>query len=87
FAAWFDGKGKTLWLPAMPGAGKTVLASLVIQYLRNIQREQPAFMDASKDGESAVVKLLLQGGANDEVGDKNGKTALILAKEGQRRMR
>ncbi|KAJ7109047.1 ankyrin repeat-containing domain protein, partial [Mycena crocata] len=42
FESWVGGKGKALWLPGIPGAGKTVLASMVIEYLRNIQRQQPA---------------------------------------------
>ncbi|KAJ7164796.1 hypothetical protein C8R43DRAFT_864446, partial [Mycena crocata] len=40
FTAWLFGKGKVLWLPGIPGAGKTVLVSLIIEQLRNIQRNQ-----------------------------------------------
>ncbi|KAJ7164799.1 ankyrin repeat-containing domain protein [Mycena crocata] len=40
FKAWLRGRSKFLWLPGIPGAGKTVLASLVIEHLRAIQRGQ-----------------------------------------------
>ncbi|KAJ7706659.1 ankyrin repeat-containing domain protein [Mycena rosella] len=34
FKAWSAGVGKILWCPGMPGAGKTVLASVVVDHLR-----------------------------------------------------
>ncbi|KAJ7706762.1 ankyrin repeat-containing domain protein [Mycena rosella] len=34
FKAWKSGTGKTVWFRGMPGAGKTVLASLVVDHLR-----------------------------------------------------
>ncbi|KAJ7706833.1 hypothetical protein B0H17DRAFT_877064, partial [Mycena rosella] len=34
FKKWKSGKGKTLWCRGMPGAGKTVLASIVVDHLR-----------------------------------------------------
>jgi ankyrin repeat domain-containing protein 50 len=34
FKDWVDGKCETLWCPGMPGAGKTVLASIIIEYLQ-----------------------------------------------------
>ncbi|KAJ7109056.1 hypothetical protein C8R43DRAFT_905027, partial [Mycena crocata] len=40
FKTWLCGSGRSLWLPGIPGAGKTVLVSLVIDHLRNIQRKQ-----------------------------------------------
>lgn len=33
FAEWLSGTGKTLWCPGIPGAGKTVLASVIIDHL------------------------------------------------------
>ncbi|KAJ6514081.1 ankyrin repeat domain-containing protein [Mycena vulgaris] len=33
FQDWESGSGKTLWCPGIPGAGKTVLASLVLNHL------------------------------------------------------
>lgn len=33
FTEWLLGTGKTLWCPGIPGAGKTVLASVIIDYL------------------------------------------------------
>ncbi|KAJ6587483.1 ankyrin repeat-containing domain protein [Mycena vulgaris] len=41
FQDWESGSGKTLWCPGMPGAGKTVLASLVFNHLE---------VQARKDG-------------------------------------
>ncbi|KAJ7453199.1 ankyrin repeat-containing domain protein [Mycena latifolia] len=34
FLSWMSGRGKTLWCPGMPGAGKTVLASIAVNHLR-----------------------------------------------------
>ncbi|KAJ6563577.1 hypothetical protein DFH09DRAFT_1476179 [Mycena vulgaris] len=34
FKAWTTGLGNILWCPGIPGAGKTVLASVVVDYLR-----------------------------------------------------
>ncbi|KAJ7109033.1 hypothetical protein C8R43DRAFT_905005, partial [Mycena crocata] len=42
FTTWLSGSGQALWLSGIPGAGKTVLASLVIEQLHNIQQDQPA---------------------------------------------
>ncbi|KAJ7706664.1 hypothetical protein B0H17DRAFT_874667, partial [Mycena rosella] len=36
FKAWSAGVGKILWCPGIPGAGKTVLASVVVNHLREI---------------------------------------------------
>ncbi|KAJ7145178.1 hypothetical protein C8R43DRAFT_1070316 [Mycena crocata] len=38
FDSWLDGSGKALWLSGIPGAGKTVLASMIIEHLSNIQQ-------------------------------------------------
>ncbi|KAJ7271021.1 ankyrin repeat-containing domain protein [Mycena rebaudengoi] len=35
FRAWLFGSGETIWCFGIPGAGKTVLASIVVEYLRN----------------------------------------------------
>lgn len=35
FKTWLDEKGKTLFCPGIPGAGKTIIASIVIDFLRN----------------------------------------------------
>ena len=35
FNTWIDGKGRLLWCPGIPGSGKTFLASIATQYLRN----------------------------------------------------
>ncbi|KIM82512.1 hypothetical protein PILCRDRAFT_70744, partial [Piloderma croceum F 1598] len=35
FRTWLSGDSKELWCPGMPGAGKTILASIVIDYLQN----------------------------------------------------
>ncbi|KAJ6605260.1 ankyrin repeat-containing domain protein [Mycena vulgaris] len=34
FQEWESGSGRTLWCPGIPGAGKTVLASMVVDHLR-----------------------------------------------------
>ncbi|KAF8250889.1 ankyrin [Wilcoxina mikolae CBS 423.85] len=34
FGDWVDGQGQTLWCPGIPGAGKTVLASIIVNHLR-----------------------------------------------------
>ena len=36
FIKWRDGDGSTLWCPGLPGAGKTVLASIVIDHLKKM---------------------------------------------------
>ncbi|KAJ6586047.1 ankyrin repeat-containing domain protein [Mycena capillaripes] len=38
FKAWILGLGTRLWCPGMPGAGKTVLASIVVHHLRKTLR-------------------------------------------------
>lgn len=35
FLDWISGTGRILWCPGIPGAGKTVLASIVVSHLRN----------------------------------------------------
>jgi NACHT domain len=38
FENWCDGDGDTLFCPGMPGAGKTIMVSIVIEYLYNKYR-------------------------------------------------
>ncbi|KAJ7109031.1 hypothetical protein C8R43DRAFT_904990 [Mycena crocata] len=40
FKVWLAGSGKALWLPGIPGAGKTVLASLIVEHLDAVQTSQ-----------------------------------------------
>ncbi|KAJ7443837.1 ankyrin repeat-containing domain protein [Mycena latifolia] len=40
FKAWESGTTKILWCPGMPGAGKTVLASIVVDHLRTNRASQ-----------------------------------------------
>ncbi|GLA04085.1 hypothetical protein AnigIFM60653_004123 [Aspergillus niger] len=51
FSLWLDGKQQTLFCPGIPGAGKTILASIVIDHLqREISRETPvAYLYCSYD--------------------------------------
>jgi len=41
FKQWQSGRGQVLWCPGMPGAGKTVLSSVVINHLRAYQLHEP----------------------------------------------
>ncbi|KAJ7453109.1 hypothetical protein FB451DRAFT_1565664 [Mycena latifolia] len=41
FKKWKSGAGNTLWCRGMPGAGKTVLASIVVDHLRTTDRSIP----------------------------------------------
>ena len=34
FKSWLEGDSKTLWCPGIPGAGKTVQSSILVEYLR-----------------------------------------------------
>lgn len=36
FKEWLDGNTRTLWCPGIPGAGKTVLASIVIHHVQQL---------------------------------------------------
>ncbi|KAI9860642.1 MAG: hypothetical protein M1813_006067 [Trichoglossum hirsutum] len=38
FKSWTEGIHKTLWCPGIPGAGKTVLSSIVVDHLRSISQ-------------------------------------------------
>ncbi|KAJ7576378.1 hypothetical protein C8J56DRAFT_800037 [Mycena floridula] len=44
FVGWRDGKTKFLWCPGLPGAGKTILSSIIIDHLRSISRPAPAVL-------------------------------------------
>ncbi|KAF8147677.1 hypothetical protein B0H34DRAFT_669431, partial [Crassisporium funariophilum] len=41
FQEWESGISRALWCPGIPGAGKTVLASLIIDRLRAVQLHEP----------------------------------------------
>jgi len=41
FKAWQHGTGQTLWCLGIPGVGKTVLASRIIDHLCNLRRNKP----------------------------------------------
>ncbi len=41
FQEWECGTGRALWCPGIPGAGKTVLASLIIDHLCTLQLHEP----------------------------------------------
>ena len=68
FLNWLNGTTRTLWCPGMPGAGKTVLASKVIDYIsRDITKGDVGiayiycnYKDASQTGISFVASLLQQ---------------------------
>jgi Cdc6-like AAA superfamily ATPase len=40
FKQWRDGEGGILWLSGIPGAGKTVLSSTVVEHLRGLKRKE-----------------------------------------------
>lgn len=40
FQSWLDAAGKVLWCPGIPGAGKTILASTVIDHLKQSYRQE-----------------------------------------------
>ncbi|RYP78164.1 hypothetical protein DL769_003245 [Monosporascus sp. CRB-8-3] len=42
FQRWLAGKERTLWCPGLPGAGKTTLASMVIDWLQNQHQDTHA---------------------------------------------
>ncbi|KAJ7584492.1 ankyrin repeat-containing domain protein [Mycena floridula] len=44
FVDWRDGRTKFLWCPGMPGAGKTILSSIIINHLRSISGPAPAVL-------------------------------------------
>ncbi|KAL2069357.1 hypothetical protein VTL71DRAFT_15695 [Oculimacula yallundae] len=41
FKSWLDGTMRILWCPGIPGAGKTVIASVVINHLLDLQKVRP----------------------------------------------
>jgi len=41
FKQWECGTGQALWCPGIPGAGKTVITSLLIDHLLDLQRLEP----------------------------------------------
>ncbi|KAJ7592136.1 ankyrin repeat-containing domain protein [Mycena floridula] len=44
FIDWRDEKTKFLWCPGIPGAGKTILSSIIIDHLRSISGPAPAVL-------------------------------------------
>jgi hypothetical protein len=69
FQDWVHGQGETLWCPGMPGAGKTVLASIIIEDLRvkfNVEDVGIAWVyfnyneHASQTTENLISSLLVQ---------------------------
>ncbi|KAI9774757.1 MAG: hypothetical protein M1839_001624 [Geoglossum umbratile] len=43
FKNWLDGTERTLWCPGLPGSGKTILTSIIVDYLeRSFEREDVA---------------------------------------------
>ncbi|KAJ7589392.1 hypothetical protein C8J56DRAFT_784836, partial [Mycena floridula] len=41
FVDWKDGKTKFLWCPGIPGAGKTILSSVIVEHLHKAILQQP----------------------------------------------
>ncbi|KAJ7576206.1 hypothetical protein C8J56DRAFT_800295, partial [Mycena floridula] len=44
YIGWRDGKTKFLWCPGIPGAGKTILSSIIIDHLRSVSDPAPAVL-------------------------------------------
>jgi hypothetical protein len=73
FKKWLDGPERTLFCPGIPGAGKTMMAAIAIDYLRQMPRSDDigiAFLFCSYKAQvdqnarnllAAVLKQLLQG--------------------------
>ncbi|KAK0438150.1 uncharacterized protein EV420DRAFT_1280272 [Desarmillaria tabescens] len=65
FRSWVDGSGtsRTLWCPGDPGAGKTVLASLIVDYLRPLVAQKNmavlcVFCDYRNAGAQTVTSII-----------------------------
>ncbi|KAI9767661.1 MAG: hypothetical protein M1840_005532 [Geoglossum simile] len=63
FKKWVDGTERTLWCPGLPGAGKTILASVVVDYLERSFNEDTvaiAYIYCSYKGQEdqTVVNLI-----------------------------
>ncbi|KAJ7584497.1 hypothetical protein C8J56DRAFT_863094 [Mycena floridula] len=62
FVDWSEGKTKFLWCPGIPGAGKTILSSIIIDHLRSISGPNQAvlyiYCDYTHQSEQTPVQLL-----------------------------
>ncbi|KAJ7584536.1 ankyrin repeat-containing domain protein [Mycena floridula] len=62
FVDWRDGKTKFLWCPGIPGAGKTILSSIIIDHLRSISGPAPAvlyiYCDYTHQSDQTPTQLL-----------------------------
>ncbi|KAJ7584503.1 hypothetical protein C8J56DRAFT_789785, partial [Mycena floridula] len=62
FIDWKDGKTKFLWCPGIPGAGKTVLSSIIIDHLRAISGPNQAvlyiYCDYTRQSDQTPMQLL-----------------------------
>jgi hypothetical protein len=57
FIEWLEGKKKTLFCPGIPGAGKTMIASIAVNHLKT------SFADAGRqDGQSLSILYLQETG-------------------------
>jgi ankyrin repeat protein len=67
FKAWYDGLTRTLWCHGIPGAGKTVMASIVIDYLKNTTKSTTSdtaclfiFFDEQNTAEQTAHRLCIE---------------------------
>ncbi|KAJ7584525.1 ankyrin repeat-containing domain protein [Mycena floridula] len=62
FIDWREGKTKFLWCPGIPGAGKTILSSIIIDHLRSISSPAPAvlyiYCDYTRQSDQTPIQLL-----------------------------
>ncbi|KAL6689610.1 hypothetical protein J3F84DRAFT_407306 [Trichoderma pleuroticola] len=64
FQAWFEKKKQMLFCPGMPGAGKTILTSVVVDYLQSKPQEDPKigiayfFFDYKRQDEQTIDEVL-----------------------------
>ncbi|KAJ7574230.1 hypothetical protein C8J56DRAFT_803328, partial [Mycena floridula] len=62
FIDWRDGKTKFLWCPGIPGAGKTILSSIIIDHLRSISDPAAAvlyvYFDYTRQSDHTPTQLL-----------------------------
>ncbi|KAJ7575737.1 hypothetical protein C8J56DRAFT_837861 [Mycena floridula] len=63
FSDWLEGKSKLLWCPGNPGAGKTILSSIIINHLRTTMWRQDAavifiYCDYTRQAEQTATQLL-----------------------------
>ena len=87
FQKWVNQGKKTLFCPGIPGAGKTMMSSIVVKLLLEIGAEletkddngQTPLSYAAGNGHEVVVKLLLEKGAELDTKSKYGQTPLSWA--------